>query len=64
MACGFGPQKAKHFLSSMSEVLVTADEPLADVDRLEASMRINGGFPLRLKDASAAPARVVAFMYD
>lgn len=42
MACGFGPQKAKHFLSSMSEVLVTADELLADVDRLEASVRING----------------------
>ena len=42
MASGFGPQKTKHFLSSMSEVLVTADDLLADVDRLDASVHING----------------------
>jgi 2-keto-4-pentenoate hydratase/2-oxohepta-3-ene-1,7-dioic acid hydratase in catechol pathway len=41
MTSGFGPQKAKHFRSSMSEVLVTADELLADVNRLAARVLIN-----------------------
>lgn len=42
MASGFGPQKSKHFLSSMSEILVTPDELLADVNALKASVCING----------------------
>lgn len=42
MQSGFGPQKAKHFLSSMSETAVTADALLPFVDDLEASIRING----------------------
>lgn len=42
MASGFGPQKCKHFLSSMSVVAVTADELLGEVDRLQASISING----------------------
>jgi 2-keto-4-pentenoate hydratase/2-oxohepta-3-ene-1,7-dioic acid hydratase in catechol pathway len=42
MQSGFGPQKAKHFLSSMSETAVTADALLPFVDDLKASIRING----------------------
>lgn len=42
MASGFGPQKSKHFLSSMSELAVTADELLEDVADLKASILING----------------------
>jgi 2-keto-4-pentenoate hydratase/2-oxohepta-3-ene-1,7-dioic acid hydratase in catechol pathway len=42
MQSGFGPQKAKHFLSSMSEIAVTADELLPFVNDLKASVRING----------------------
>lgn len=42
MASGFGPQKSKHFLSSMSELAVTADELLEDVADLKASVLING----------------------
>ncbi|TWB46422.1 2-keto-4-pentenoate hydratase/2-oxohepta-3-ene-1,7-dioic acid hydratase in catechol pathway [Rhizobium sp. ERR 922] len=42
MSSGFGPQKSKHFLSSMSEVVVTADEVLSEVDSLRASVTING----------------------
>lgn len=39
---GFGPQKSKHFASSISEVAVTADEILPDVDGLHGSVGING----------------------
>jgi 2-keto-4-pentenoate hydratase/2-oxohepta-3-ene-1,7-dioic acid hydratase in catechol pathway len=42
MQSGFGPQKAKHFLSSMSEIAVTADELLPVIEKLKASVRING----------------------
>lgn len=42
MQSGFGPQKSKHFLSSMSETAVTADALLPFVDDLSASIRING----------------------
>lgn len=42
MQSGFGPQKSKHFLSSMSETAVTADALLPVVDDLKASIRING----------------------
>ncbi|KVZ18410.1 fumarylacetoacetase [Burkholderia cepacia] len=42
MSSGFGPQKSKHFLSSMSELVVTADEVLSEVDSLRASVSING----------------------
>ena len=42
MASGFGPQKAKHFCSSMSEVLVTADEILPRINSLTARISING----------------------
>lgn len=42
MSSGLGPQKSKHFLSSMSPTMVTADEILPMVDRLQAHVEING----------------------
>ena len=42
MATGLGPQKAKHFVSSMSSVAVTADEILPLVENLSGSVAING----------------------
>lgn len=42
MDSGFGPQKAKHFASSLSEVAVTADEILPRLDALQGSVTING----------------------
>ncbi|MDF2825203.1 MAG: fumarylacetoacetase [Mycobacterium sp.] len=42
MSSGLGPQKSKHFVSSMSETAVSADEVLPRFDRLTGSVRING----------------------
>lgn len=42
MDSGFGPQKSKHFLSSMSDTAVTADEMLPRIDALTGSVAING----------------------
>lgn len=42
MVTGLGPQKAKHFASSMSAVAVTADEILPRVESLTGSVSING----------------------
>ncbi len=42
MRSGFGPQKGKHFLSSLSETAVTADEILPRLSSLEAHVEING----------------------
>lgn len=43
MESGFGPQKSKHFLSSMSSIAVTAEEILPDlVNNLAARVEING----------------------
>lgn len=42
MRTGLGPQKSKHFLSSMSPTLVTADEILPRVGQLRAHVEING----------------------
>jgi len=42
MDSGFGPQKSKHFLSSMSEIAVTADEVLPRIDSLTGAVAING----------------------
>lgn len=39
---GFGPQKAKHFLSSMSGVAVTPDEILPKWTTLSATVELNG----------------------
>ncbi len=42
MRSGFGPQKAKHFLNSLSETAVTADEILPRLSSLEAYVEIDG----------------------
>ena len=42
MATGLGPQKSKHFASSMSVLAVTADEILPRIDQLTGSVAING----------------------
>jgi len=42
MDSGFGPQKSKHFASSMSATAVTADEVLPRIDELHGSVAING----------------------
>jgi 2-keto-4-pentenoate hydratase/2-oxohepta-3-ene-1,7-dioic acid hydratase in catechol pathway len=42
MDSGFGPQKSKHFTSSLSEVAVTADEILPRIDALGGTVSING----------------------
>lgn len=42
MASGFGPQKAKHFASSISQTAVTADEVLDHIDAISGSVAING----------------------
>jgi len=42
MRSGLGPQKSKHFLSSMSTTLVTADEVLPQIQNLQARVEING----------------------
>jgi len=42
MATGLGPQKSKHFASSMSVHAVTSDEILPCIDDLSGSVSING----------------------
>src|SRR4029079_10846452 len=42
MRSGFGPQKSKHFLSSMSATLVTPEDILPRIEALEAAIEING----------------------
>jgi 2-keto-4-pentenoate hydratase/2-oxohepta-3-ene-1,7-dioic acid hydratase in catechol pathway len=42
MNSGLGPQKSKHFLSSMSETAVTTDEVLPRFGELTGSVTING----------------------
>ena len=41
MGSGLGPQKAKHFISSMSATAVTADEVLPRIEKLSGSVIIN-----------------------
>ncbi|HJV03105.1 MAG TPA: fumarylacetoacetate hydrolase family protein [Burkholderiaceae bacterium] len=47
MESGFGPQKAKHFLSSMSCTAATADEILPKVQQLQATVEIDGNVVVR-----------------
>lgn len=42
MQSGFGPQKCKHFMSSISQILTTADEVLPHIDTLTATVHVNG----------------------
>ena len=51
MRSGFGPQKAKHFGSSISAEIVTADEILPRLGSLTGSVRINGK---KVADVSSA----------
>lgn len=41
MGSGLGPQKSKHFISSMSATAVTADEVLPRIEKLSGSVIIN-----------------------
>jgi 2-keto-4-pentenoate hydratase/2-oxohepta-3-ene-1,7-dioic acid hydratase in catechol pathway len=54
MASGFGPQKAKHFCSAISKVVVTADEILPRWCNLEGHVRLNGE---RIGEVGTAGAR-------
>ena len=54
MRSGFGPQKAKHFRSAISAVVVSADEILRRWDRLSGRVRINGA---NVAECSTAGAR-------
>ncbi|ALG12861.1 fumarylacetoacetate hydrolase family protein [Kibdelosporangium phytohabitans] len=51
MTSGFGPQKSKHFASSMSATAVTADEILPRVDALSGAVAINGTIVSRVSSA-------------
>lgn len=42
MRSGFGPQKSKHFRSALASELVSADEVLPVINRLEGRVLING----------------------
>jgi len=54
MTSGFGPQKSKHFLSSMSDVMVTADEILPQINELKGAVYINN---TRVSSVSTAGMR-------
>jgi 2-keto-4-pentenoate hydratase/2-oxohepta-3-ene-1,7-dioic acid hydratase in catechol pathway len=47
MDSGFGPQKSKHFRTTMSAVVVTADEILPEIENLNATVTINGAEVVR-----------------
>lgn len=55
MQTGLGPQKCKHFLSSMSETLVTANEILPHVRRLAAFVEVNGRIVSRTSTEEMSP---------
>ena len=55
MRSGFGPQKAKHFRSAMSSVVVSADEILPHWRALKGSVQLNGR--LVAETSSARDAR-------
>jgi len=54
MRSGFGPQKAKHFASAMSGLVISADEILPHWGSLTGSVSLNG---VRVATCSAAGAR-------
>ena len=54
MDSGFGPQKSKHFTSSLSEVAVTADEILPRIDTLRGTVSINGSVVSTVSSAGMA----------
>lgn len=52
MATGLGPQKCKHFCSSMSDELVDAQDVLPRIDQLQAFVEINGRIVARTSTAN------------
>lgn len=64
MQSGLGPQKSKHFLSSMSTTLVTADEILPQLNALQAHVEINGEVVSRTstKGMRYSPGEVLAHL--
>lgn len=64
MRTGLGPQKSKHFLSSISETLATADELLPRVRALAARVEINGRCVARTstREMRWSPAEVLAHL--
>lgn len=64
MRSGLGPQKSKHFLSSMSTTLVTADEILPRLNELQARVEINGEVVSRTstKGMRYSPGEVLAHL--
>lgn len=53
MASGFGPQKAKHFRSAISSIVVSADEILPRWRNLTGRVRLNGGLVAECSTAGA-----------
>lgn len=51
MHSGFGPQKSKHFLSSMSATMARPDQILPRIDKLTARVEINGKLVAALSSA-------------
>ena len=64
MHTGLGPQKAKHFLSSMSQTMVTAGEILPSIDELPAFVEINGKIVTRTatRGMRYSPGEVLAHL--
>lgn len=52
MATGLGPQKCKHFCSSMSDEIVDARDVLSHIDQLKAWIEINGQVVARTSTAN------------
>lgn len=52
MATGLGPQKCKHFCSSMSDELVDAKDVLPRIEQLQAYVEINGRIVARTSTAN------------
>jgi len=64
MQSGLGPQKSKHFLSSMSQTLVTADELLPRIEALDAFVELNGARVAQTstRDMAHSLGAVLAFL--
>jgi 2-keto-4-pentenoate hydratase/2-oxohepta-3-ene-1,7-dioic acid hydratase in catechol pathway len=64
MQTGLGPQKSKHFLSSMSHTLVTADEVLPRLSQLQARVEVDGQVVSRTSTAGMKyhPAEILSHL--
>lgn len=64
MQSGFGPQKCKHFMSSMSQTLVTADTLLPRIDSLKATVRLNDALITNTSTAGMrySPGELLSFL--